>query len=124
MPSDTNIGISNETWRRLNARKHPGESFDDVLQRLLDETDDGQGRRVRQLMSDSPQLPSHIVIPLANPATAGGDGGATITIAVEDPDTVLAVANALDAAQVFVVRSDPDGDDSTPPPFRPDVRGR
>ena len=61
---------------------------------------------------------------LANPATAGGDGGATITIAVDDPDTVLAVANALDAAQVFVVRSDPDADGGTPPPFRPDVRGR
>lgn len=61
---------------------------------------------------------------LANPATAAGDGGATITIAVEEPDTVLAVANALDAAQVFVVRSDPDGGELTPPPFRPDVRGR
>ena len=61
---------------------------------------------------------------LANPATAAGDGGATITIAVDDPDTVLAVANALDAAQVFVVRSDPDGDGALPAPFRPDVQGR
>ena len=61
---------------------------------------------------------------LANPATAAADGGATITIAVDEPDTVLAVANALDAAQVFVVRSDPDGGGATPAPFRPDVRGR
>lgn len=56
---------------------------------------------------------------LASPATAAGDGGTTITIAVQDPDTVLAVANALDSAQVFVVRSDPDADGDLPAPFRP-----
>ena len=58
---------------------------------------------------------------LSNPSTAAGDGGATITIAVQDPDTVLAIANALDSAEVFVVRSDPDGGDDTPGPYRPDV---
>lgn len=61
---------------------------------------------------------------LANPATVSGGDGATITIAVEEPDTVLAIANALDAAQVFVLRSDPDGGDELPAPFRPDVGGR
>ena len=61
---------------------------------------------------------------LANPATTGGDGGATITVAVEDADTVLAIANALDAAKVFVVRSDPQGGGDTPASFRPDVQGR
>jgi hypothetical protein len=62
---------------------------------------------------------------LAGPATGGGDGTATITVAVNDPDTVLAVANALDAAQVYVLRSDPDGGETElPAPFRPDVGGR
>lgn len=58
---------------------------------------------------------------LAAPATGGGDGGATITIAVQDPTTVLAIANALDSAEVFVLRSDPDGGGDAPAPFRPDV---
>lgn len=35
----TTIQISQETWRRLNGRKEgPNDTFDDVLQRLLDET--------------------------------------------------------------------------------------
>lgn len=58
---------------------------------------------------------------LTRPATGSGDGATTITIAVEDPTTVLAVANALDSARVFVVRSDPDGGDEVPSPFRPQV---
>lgn len=58
---------------------------------------------------------------LTRPAAGSGDGATTITIAVEDPGTVLAVANALDSARVFVVRSDPDGDAELPPPFRPQV---
>lgn len=56
---------------------------------------------------------------LTRPAAGSGDGAATITIAVEDPGTVLAVANALDSARVFVVRSDPDGGGELPPPFQP-----
>jgi predicted CopG family antitoxin len=37
----TSIQIGRETWRRLNGRKRgPDETFDDVLQRLLDETED------------------------------------------------------------------------------------
>lgn len=60
---------------------------------------------------------------LARPAASGGEG-ATITVAIDDPDTVLAIANALDAARVFVVRSDPDApDDATPTPFRPGTGG-
>lgn len=35
MPSDTNIAVSNDVWRELNSRKQPGESFDDVLRRML-----------------------------------------------------------------------------------------
>jgi len=37
----TTIQVSMETWRRLNGRKQgPNETFDDVLERLLDETED------------------------------------------------------------------------------------
>lgn len=37
----TSIQITKETWTRLNARKMgPNETFDDVVQRLLDETED------------------------------------------------------------------------------------
>lgn len=35
----TTIQVSMDTWRRLNSRKKgPNETFDDVLQRLLDAT--------------------------------------------------------------------------------------
>lgn len=34
--ADTHIRVTTETWKELNALKEPGESFDDVLQRLLD----------------------------------------------------------------------------------------
>jgi hypothetical protein len=37
---ETKITISGETWRRLNVRKRePGETFDDVVQRLLSDSD-------------------------------------------------------------------------------------
>ena len=36
--NDTGIRVSVETWKRLNRWKEPGESFDDVLNRILDET--------------------------------------------------------------------------------------
>ena len=32
----TSIQVRNETWQELNARKQPGDTFDDVIQRLLD----------------------------------------------------------------------------------------
>jgi len=36
----TTIQVSMDTWRRLNGRKQgPNETFDDVLQRLLDATE-------------------------------------------------------------------------------------
>lgn len=35
----TSIQVSKETWRELNARKQaPDDTFDDVVQRLLDES--------------------------------------------------------------------------------------
>lgn len=37
----TSIQITRETWARLNARKTgPNQTFDDVVQRLLDETEE------------------------------------------------------------------------------------
>lgn len=35
----TNIRISRETWKRLNARKEPGDSFDEVIERLIEQAD-------------------------------------------------------------------------------------
>ncbi|APW98876.1 hypothetical protein CHINAEXTREME_14305 [Halobiforma lacisalsi AJ5] len=35
----TTIQVTEETWRQLNVRKNPGETFDDVIQRLLEEAD-------------------------------------------------------------------------------------
>lgn len=31
----TTIEVSDETWRKLNSKKEPGESFDDVVMSLL-----------------------------------------------------------------------------------------
>lgn len=43
MPNDvTTIQISTETWRELNRRKEPGQSFDDVIQDLLARVADGE----------------------------------------------------------------------------------
>jgi predicted CopG family antitoxin len=36
----TAVNVDTRTWRRLNARKRPGESFDDVVDRLLEENKD------------------------------------------------------------------------------------
>jgi predicted CopG family antitoxin len=42
MPDTTTIKISRETWRELNHRKRgPGDTFDDVVQRLLAAEEDG-----------------------------------------------------------------------------------
>lgn len=39
MSDSTNIRISTSTWRDLRDMKGPGDSFDDVLTELLDETE-------------------------------------------------------------------------------------
>lgn len=36
---DTSIRLDRETWKRLNQQKEPGESFADVVNRLLDGSD-------------------------------------------------------------------------------------
>jgi predicted CopG family antitoxin len=35
--ADKHIRVTTETWRELNQRKQPGDSFEDVLRRLLAE---------------------------------------------------------------------------------------
>lgn len=43
MPSNKpTIKVTKETWQRLSARKTPGDSFNDVVERLLDETEADQ----------------------------------------------------------------------------------
>lgn len=43
MAETTTIEISREHWRGLNARKEPGDSFDDVVGRLLEDESDPSG---------------------------------------------------------------------------------
>jgi predicted CopG family antitoxin len=38
----TNVKLQDETWKRLNARKDPGDTFDDVVTRLLDESEENR----------------------------------------------------------------------------------
>lgn len=35
----TTVQVDNETWKELNTRKEPGETFDDVIRRLLESED-------------------------------------------------------------------------------------
>ncbi|WP_254768267.1 antitoxin VapB family protein [Salinilacihabitans rarus] len=37
--ADTHIRVTEETWKRLNNRKRPGDSFDDVIERLLEDVE-------------------------------------------------------------------------------------
>lgn len=37
---NTSIQIKKDTWKRLNMRKEPGDTFDDLVNRLLDATED------------------------------------------------------------------------------------
>jgi predicted CopG family antitoxin len=45
MSETTNIRIGVDTWKRLNNRKGPGDSFDDVIAALLDEVEKGNVSR-------------------------------------------------------------------------------
>jgi predicted CopG family antitoxin len=44
---DTSIRIKNDTWQRLNARKAPGKSFDDIINEILDELEEGEEGNLR-----------------------------------------------------------------------------
>lgn len=38
MSEKTSIEVKDETWKRLNRRKERGDSFDDVINKLLSQT--------------------------------------------------------------------------------------
>lgn len=42
MADDTNIRIKRETWERLRDRKGPGESFDEVISGLIEESESSE----------------------------------------------------------------------------------
>jgi len=39
MGDDTTVRVKDDTWRRLRGRKDRGETFDDVINQLIDETE-------------------------------------------------------------------------------------
>jgi len=41
--ADKHIRVTDDTWKRLNRRKEPGDSFEDVIKRLLEEDEDAEG---------------------------------------------------------------------------------
>lgn len=41
--ADNHIRVTDDTWQRLNSLKRPGDSFDAVIQRLLDEREADEG---------------------------------------------------------------------------------
>jgi len=50
--ADNHIRVTDETWSELNKRKQPGDSFDDVIQRLLEETDEGNPNQAAAQTAD------------------------------------------------------------------------
>lgn len=36
MSEKTTIQVSNQTWKRLNEQRNPGESFDDIINSMLE----------------------------------------------------------------------------------------
>jgi len=42
--ADRHIRVTEETWKELNSRKEPGDSFEDVIQRLVKEDEEGNSR--------------------------------------------------------------------------------
>ncbi|WP_080508259.1 antitoxin VapB family protein [Haloparvum sedimenti] len=38
----TTVTVSKETWKQLHLRKGPGDSFDDVIQELLEESENSE----------------------------------------------------------------------------------
>lgn len=50
MADTTTIEVSRETWRKLNAFKHPGDSFDDAVNRVIKQA--SSGGPAEQLIDD------------------------------------------------------------------------
>lgn len=41
--ADKHIRVTEETWKELNRRKEPGDSFEDVLKRMIEDYDGDDG---------------------------------------------------------------------------------
>jgi len=46
MSSTTTIEVSVDTWQQLNRQKRPGETFDDVIQELVESGERGEQQNV------------------------------------------------------------------------------
>lgn len=49
--ADKHIRVTEETWKELNKRKEPGDSFEDVIERLIDQHE-GNPNRMTPTMAD------------------------------------------------------------------------
>lgn len=52
---DTSVRIKNDTWKRLNNRKEPGESFDEIINELLDKVEAQEGNSTPRAKTPTPQ---------------------------------------------------------------------
>lgn len=51
--ADKHIRVTEETWKELNMRKEPGDSFEDVLRRLIEEGEQSdEGNPKRAILAD------------------------------------------------------------------------
>jgi predicted CopG family antitoxin len=77
MGEKTSIEVSLETWQDLNQRKRrPGESFDDVIQRLLGDRPDSD-RRIAEEPRDEPDTRADALTPEDVAAHVGDAVGLT-----------------------------------------------
>jgi hypothetical protein len=80
----TTIQLDDETADRLYERKARGESYDDVVRRLLGETDSGQSTPTRPRDGSGPDSEPAIAVPDSVPdRIAGSDARAAIAAALE-----------------------------------------
>lgn len=85
MAETTTIEIKTDTWRELNAQKEPGDSFDDVVRRLLAGDE------------DSAKPPSGERARVAEDAVALGDNLPQSVDTSDARDVVRAALDAIDA---------------------------
>lgn len=90
MVETTTIQIDRETWRQLNARKNPGDDFNDVVQRLLAFAgDDQEGEPVEQYIKGAKsddvrvKVPSEVAEVVEEPAAEAPEGFEAVEEAAE-----------------------------------------
>jgi hypothetical protein len=65
VPETTTIQINVDVWQRLNSRKQPGDSFNDVLNRLLDSDDSSHSEDSTH--TDHDPIAATVTIPESKP---------------------------------------------------------